>query len=175
MRDTASAGLHIAPGRRACPRRLPRKLSAVFYIGARQPSIYYVIITRTALISRLWPETSRRASSASAIVENHTACSVVFGTRNESDRPDEDEIQTLSRISERYSNGALCQVVKRTLTARRIERLARKPFQVSELLGPLAKDEPLELEIDKSLREWYQETVPMCAAAALSADGRGGG
>ena len=80
-------------------------------------------------------------------------------------RPDPDEIQTLSRISQYYSSGAICQVVKRTLTARRIERLARKPFQVSELIGPLAKDESLQIDVDKALRDWYQETVPAIAGA----------
>ena len=88
------------------------------------------------------------------------------------------QIQTLSRISDLYSSGAICQVVKRTLTARRIERLARKPFSVSELIGPLARDEPVERHIDQALRDWYQETVPACAkkddggaAAAPKKDG----
>ena len=94
-------------------------------------------------------------------------------------RPDPDEIQTLARISQYYSSGAICQVVRRTLTARRVERLARKPFQVNELIGPLAKDEPLAVDVDKALRDWYQETVPSVAAAkgesAPPAKEKGGG
>merc|ERR1711988_571222 len=33
---------------------------------------------------------------------------------------------------------------------------------VSELIGPLAKDEPVAVETDKALRDWYQDTVPAC-------------
>lgn len=95
-------------------------------------------------------------------------------------RPNPDDIQTLSRISKNYSNGAICQVVQRTLTKRRIDRLARKPFSVSELIGPLAKDEPVAVETDKALRDWYQDTVPACKkegeeAAPKKDDKKGGG
>jgi len=86
-------------------------------------------------------------------------------------RPNPDEIQTLSRISQYYSAGAICSVVKRTLTARRIERLARKPFSTNELIGPLAKEEPMQVPVDKMLRDWYHSTVPACAKA----DDAGGG
>ena len=55
-------------------------------------------------------------------------------------RPHPDEVQTLSRISQYYSSGAICNVVKRALTTRRVERLARKPFSTNELIGPLAKE-----------------------------------
>ena len=37
-------------------------------------------------------------------------------------RPDPDDVQTLSRISDRYSAGAISNVVKRTLTQRRVDR-----------------------------------------------------
>ncbi len=50
-------------------------------------------------------------------------------------------MQTLSRISQYYSSGSICAVVKRTLTSRRVERLARKPFSVSASQMP--KDTPL--------------------------------
>ena len=94
-------------------------------------------------------------------------------------RPSPDEIQTLSRISDYYSYGAICNVVKRTLTARRVERLPRKPFKVSELIGPLAKDEPVEKHIAIELRNWYQEGVPACAGkkddAAAAAPKKDGG
>jgi len=95
-------------------------------------------------------------------------------------RPNPDDIQTLSRISDLYSCGAICQVVKRTLTNRRVERLPRKPFAVSELIGPLAKDEPIARHVDKALRDWYQETVPACAkkddaGGAAPAKDKGGG
>merc|ERR1712188_152370 len=59
------------------------------------------------------------------------------------ERPNPDEVQTLSRISEYYSSGSIVNVVRRTLTTRRIERLARKPFSINELIGPLAKEEPI--------------------------------
>ena len=56
------------------------------------------------------------------------------------ERPNPDEVQTLARISECYSSGSICSVVKRTLTTRRVERLARKPFSIAELIGPLSKE-----------------------------------
>jgi len=95
-------------------------------------------------------------------------------------RPNPDDIQTLSRISQYYSSGAICKVVERTLTQRRVDRLTRKPFAVSELIGPLAKDEPCPVETDRALRDWYQETVPACKkegddAAKGKDDKKGGG
>ena len=70
-------------------------------------------------------------------------------------RPNPDEIQTLSRISKNYSSGAITSVVAQTLTTRRIERLGRKPFTVNELIGPLAKQEPVAQAVDTALRTWY--------------------
>lgn len=75
------------------------------------------------------------------------------------DSPDPDELQTLSRISEYYSSGSIVNVVKRTLTARRVERLARKPFSINELIGPLAKEEPIYYNIDSELRDWYHKIL----------------
>ena len=84
------------------------------------------------------------------------------------------------RLHFHYSAGAISNVVKRTLTQRRVERLPRKPFQVSELIGPLAKDEPVAIDTRKALRDWYQETVPMCKKeedpnAPKKDDKKGGG
>jgi len=95
-------------------------------------------------------------------------------------RPNPDDVQTLARISQRYSSGDICKVVDRTLTTRRVDRLARKPFEVSELIGPLAKGEPCGPDVDKALRDWYQETVPACKkeedpAAAKGKDDKKGG
>ena len=45
-------------------------------------------------------------------------------------------------------------IVQRTLTARRVERLARKPFSVNELIGPLAKEEPIYANVDQEIRDW---------------------
>ncbi len=39
----------------------------------------------------------------------------------------------------------------------------------------MAKNEPLEKDIDKALRDWYQETVPAVAAKLAEAGGGGGG
>lgn len=75
------------------------------------------------------------------------------------ERPNPDEVQTLSRISEYYSSGSIANVVKRTLTSRRIERLARKPFSINELIGPLAKEEPIYHNVDQQLRDWYHKTL----------------
>jgi len=90
------------------------------------------------------------------------------------ERPDPDELQTLSRISEYYSSGSIVTVVKRTLTARRVERLARKPFSINELIGPLAKEEPIYHNVDQELRDWYHKTLniakPGTAADAPKGD-----
>jgi len=89
-----------------------------------------------------------------------------------------DDIQTLSRISAFYSSGSIASVVARTLTQRRIDRLGRKPFEVSELLGPLAKEEPISVASDQAVRGWYHSTVPACqkgeAEAAAPAKDAGG-
>jgi len=78
-------------------------------------------------------------------------------------RPNPDDVQTIARISDRYSSGAITKVVDRTLTTRRVDRLPRKPFDVrTELIGPLAKDQPVESEKVDALTKWYQETVPFC-------------
>ena len=47
--------------------------------------------------------------------------------------------------------------VERTLTTRRLERLARKPFSANELIGPLAKEEPVYHAEDQQMRDWYLE------------------
>ena len=60
------------------------------------------------------------------------------------------QVQTLSRISEFYSSGSIVNVVKRTLTTRRVERLPRKPFSINELIGPLAKEEPIYVNTDQA-------------------------
>ena len=70
-----------------------------------------------------------------------------------------DEIQTLSAITKYYSSGSIVNVVNRTLTQRRVERLARKPFSANELIGQLAKEEPVYHEDDKELRDWYLKNV----------------
>ena len=75
------------------------------------------------------------------------------------DRPNPDEIQTLSAITKYYSSGSIVNVVNRTLTQRRVERLARKPFSANELIGQLAKEEPVYHEDDKELRDWYLKNV----------------
>ena len=64
-------------------------------------------------------------------------------------RPNPDEIQTLSQISKYYASGSIVCVVKRTLTTRRVDRLARKPFSCNELIGPLAKEEPVYQNVDQ--------------------------
>ena len=69
------------------------------------------------------------------------------------------QIQTLSRISELYSSGSICNVVNRALTARRVERLARKPFCIDQLIGPLSKEEPVYKNVDDELRQWYHKTL----------------
>ena len=64
-------------------------------------------------------------------------------------------------------------MVSRTLTTRRVERLERKPFQVSELIGPLAKEEPIYSGLDQSVRGWYQATVPACKVEGEGGDAGG--
>jgi len=94
------------------------------------------------------------------------------------ERPNPDEIQTLSRISENYSNGSIASVVSRALTARRLERLARKPFSINELIGPLAKEEPVYHNVDADLRKWYHKTlgigIPPPSAEGGNKDKKGG-
>ena len=52
-----------------------------------------------------------------------------------------------------------CPCHIQTLTQRRVDRLARKPFSADELIGPLAKEEPVYHEDDKELRDWYLKNV----------------
>ncbi len=87
--------------------------------------------------------------------------------------PDADEVQTLSRISELYSSGSIVNVVRRTLTARRLERLARKPFSINELIGPLAKEEPVYRNVDDEMRKWYHKTLNI--GGGKDDEGGGGG
>ena len=89
-------------------------------------------------------------------------------------RPSADDLQTLSWISDRYSSGAICNVVKRTLTARRVERLSRKPFQVNELISNLAKESKTEIAQVQKLQRWYQETIPTVAERLAEMDEKGG-
>ena len=90
-------------------------------------------------------------------------------------RPSPDDIQTLSWISDRYSSGAICNVVRRTLTARRVERLPRKPFSVNELLSNLAKEAKTDVEVVQKLQRWYQETIPSVAEKLAEMDEKSGG
>ena len=75
--------------------------------------------------------------------------------------PNRDDIQTLSHITKYFSSGSIVNVVNRTLTSRRVERLSKKPFNTSELMGPLAKEEPIYAEMDKEMRNWYLKTLDM--------------
>lgn len=77
------------------------------------------------------------------------------------DRPNPDEIQTLSAITKYYSSGSIVNVVKRTLTTRRKDRLSRKPFSTNELIGALAKEEPVYHSVDQDMRDWYLKTLDM--------------
>ena len=86
------------------------------------------------------------------------------------EHPDPDELQTLSRISDGYSSGSIINVVKRTLTARRIERLSRKPFSINELIGPLAKEEPIYHHVDQELRDWYHKTLNIAGKPGTADD-----
>jgi len=90
------------------------------------------------------------------------------------ERPNPDEVQTLSRISENHSSGSICNVVSRTLTARRVERLARKPFSINELIGPLSKEEPVYHNVDAELRDWYHKTLGIGLPPASADGGKGG-
>jgi len=90
------------------------------------------------------------------------------------ERPNPEEIQTLSRISEFYSSGSIVNVVRRTITARRIERLSRKPFSVNELIAPLAKEDMVFIEDDQNMRNWYLKTLGI-ASKSGTADSKGGG
>ena len=89
-------------------------------------------------------------------------------------RPNPDELQTLSRVSQLYSCGSITNVVNTTLTERRIARLEKKAFQVSELIGPLAKASPVYVADEAAIRSWYQSTVPACAGADDGAAPGGG-
>ena len=75
--------------------------------------------------------------------------------------PNRDDIQTLSHITKYFSSGSIVNVVSRTLTSRRVERLSKKPFNTSELMGQLAKEEPIYAEMDKEMRNWYLKTLDM--------------
>lgn len=74
-------------------------------------------------------------------------------------RPDPDEIQTLARVSDTYSSGSIANVVKRTLTPQRLERLPKRPFSINELVGQLAKEEPVYFNVDSDMRRWYHKTL----------------
>jgi len=89
------------------------------------------------------------------------------------DRPNPDEVQTLSQITKYYSSGSITTVVKRTLTTRRVDRLGRKPFSCNELIGPLAKEEPVYHNVDQELRDWYLKTLDIGAKPG-TAGGDGG-
>jgi hypothetical protein len=89
------------------------------------------------------------------------------------ERPNPDEVQTLARISECYSSGSICNVVRRTLTTRRVERLARKPFTINELIGPLSKEDPIYQDVDTEMREWYHKTLNLNVAPGTAAAGGG--
>ena len=89
------------------------------------------------------------------------------------ERPNPDEVQTLARISEFYSAGSICKVVSKTLSTRRVERLARKPFSINELIGPLAKEEPVYATIEQEIQDWHLKTLNLGGGG--DGDGGGGG
>ena len=84
------------------------------------------------------------------------------------ERPNPDEVQTLARISECYSSGSICSVVKRTLTTRRVERLARKPFSIAELIGPLSKEVLPQRTTSYQLRSYLRATFSPPPSSHLS-------
>ena len=91
--------------------------------------------------------------------------------KNGVDRPNPDEIQTLSQITKYYASGSIVNVVKRTLTARRVDRLGRKPFTCDELIGSLAKEEPVYQNVDQELRDWYLKTLDIVKPGTAGGDG----
>ena len=52
---------------------------------------------------------------------------------------DDFDLSTLAQISEGFSGGAICQTVKKTLTARRVHRLDKRPQSETEFLNALAQ------------------------------------
>lgn len=75
------------------------------------------------------------------------------------DRPCLDDVQALARVSDAFSAGAIAEVVRRTITPRRVERLAAKPFSVHDLVSQLAQQEPVYREDDSAMRGWYHKTL----------------
>ena len=52
---------------------------------------------------------------------------------------DDFDLSTLARISEGFSAGAICTTVEKTLTARRVQRLDKRPHSETEFLNALAQ------------------------------------
>jgi len=74
--------------------------------------------------------------------------------RHEGKMEYEFDLSTLAHVSEGYTSGQINTVCRQMFTKRRIERLPKKPVTVREVLGHLAKMEPVSKEEDKKLRDW---------------------
>ena len=85
-------------------------------------------------------------------------------------RRDPDALADLKVLRERLDRLPL----KRTLTTRRVDRLARKPFSCNELIGPLAKEEPVYQSVYQELRDWYLKTLEIVKLGTAPAGGDGG-
>lgn len=86
--------------------------------------------------------------------------------------PNRDEVQSLARVSDHYSAGSICNAVRRTVTARRLDRLPKKPFSATELIGPLSKEQPVLSSEVEQLRQWCKKVWSRPSAAeAAGGDG----
>ena len=71
--------------------------------------------------------------------------------------PEDFDISSLAQISEGYSGSAILKVVKGVITARRVERLDKRPLRETEFINALSRQQQLYGEKEKAFRNFMAD------------------
>ncbi|XP_062308782.1 dynein regulatory complex protein 11 isoform X3 [Osmerus eperlanus] len=83
------------------------------------------------------------------------------------------DLSSLAKISDGYTQGHMVQVLRRILTERRVQQLAKRPLTAAEFVAPLAKIDPVFQDEEEALKSWYAKT-PLGKKRAKAASGKEG-
>lgn len=72
------------------------------------------------------------------------------------------DISSLAKISDGYTPGHMIRVIRRVLSERRIQQLAKRPLVAAEFVSPLAKIDPVFQDEEEALKVKKQLLAFLC-------------
>ncbi|XP_055990788.1 IQ and AAA domain-containing protein 1-like [Sorex fumeus] len=68
------------------------------------------------------------------------------------------DFSSLAKVSDGYTSGAIVQSIQAVLTDRRLLHMSLQPLVASEFMGQLAKRDPVYIEEEEAMKDWYFKT-----------------